>query len=141
LKVDFSEASSSFSFKIEDKLSLMKHNAGRISGILKDRRRFFSLEDDQLLRQLKDDPSSLSWSEKSDRMPDFNARQVCERWSNYLSPTLKTTSWTKEEDAELGQKWGIISLRMGNRSLPDIKNRFRSSSNGENSSKSPSRTL
>jgi hypothetical protein len=64
-------------------------------------------------------------------MPGFSPRQLRERLKNYLSPTLNTSSWTDDEDAELlrlhaelGRQWGIIARRMGNRSPPDVKNRF-----------------
>jgi hypothetical protein len=105
----------------------------KLYGTLKGHRRFFSFEDDQLLRQFKTDSLTRSWAEISQLMPGFSARQLRERWSNYLSPSLKTTSWTEAEDAELlrwhaelGPRWGVIGARMGNRSPPDIKNRFQS---------------
>jgi hypothetical protein len=104
---------------------------GRVFGTLRGCRRFFSGDDDDTLRRLKSDASSLSWSQIAELMPGFSARQLRERWCNYLSPTLKTSSWTEDEDrqllklyAELGPRWGLIGGRMGNRSAPDTKNRF-----------------
>jgi hypothetical protein len=104
-----------------------------VYGTLKGHRRFFSPEDDQRLRQLKSDPVPRTWSQIADRMPGFTARQLRERWCNYISPTLKTSRWTDEEDrellrlhGELGPRWGVIGGRLGNRSAPDIKNRFQS---------------
>jgi hypothetical protein len=100
-------------------------------GLLKGQRRFFTVDDDRRLREFKNDPAGLSWINIAKLMPGFSPRQLRERWSNYLSPGLKTTSWTEEEDvelvqlhAELGPRWGIIGARMGNRSAPDTKNRF-----------------
>jgi hypothetical protein len=100
-------------------------------GVLKGRRRFFSPEDDRALRQLKTSFPAMSWPEITEHMPGFTPRQVRERWCNYLSPELKTAAWTSQEDAELlrlhselGSRWGLIGNCMGNRSAPDIKNRY-----------------
>jgi hypothetical protein len=105
----------------------------RLFGTLRGQRRFFSPDDDRLLREFKADPASLSWPEISERMPGFSTRQLRERWCNYLCPALKTSTWTEEEDAalirhhaEIGPRWGVIGARMGNRSAPDVKNRFQS---------------
>jgi hypothetical protein len=102
-----------------------------IYGTLKGYRRFFSPQDDDTLRQLKTDLQTMTWAQIADLMPGFTARQLRERWCNYLCPSLKTSRWTDDEDlelmrlyAELGPLWGIIGRRMGNRSAPDIKNRF-----------------
>jgi hypothetical protein len=104
---------------------------GRFFGTLRGHRRFFSGEDDDALRRLKSNGSCLTWSQIAELIPGFNARQLRERWCNYLSPTLKTSTWTEDEDrqlltlyAELGPRWGLIGGRMGNRSAPDTKNRF-----------------
>jgi hypothetical protein len=114
-------------------MSADDRDSPHIFGTLKGHRRFFSPEDDEMLRRLKGESFSVTWSQIADRMPGFNARQIRERWCNYLSPELKTNGWTDEEDqelmrlyAELGPRWGIIGGRMGNRSAPDIKNRFQS---------------
>jgi hypothetical protein len=103
----------------------------RIYGTLKGHKRFFSAEDDNILRSLKESCPAITWPEVSDRMPGFTSRQLRERWSHYLSPTLKTAEWTPEEDeelwrlhAELGSRWGNIGARMNNRSAPDVKNRY-----------------
>jgi hypothetical protein len=108
-------------------------DAPHLFGTLKGHRRFFSSEYDQTLRRLKAESSSVTWAQIADRMPGFNARQIRERWCNYLNPELKTNGWNEDEDcelmrlyAELGPRWGIIGGRMGNRSAPDIKNRFQS---------------
>jgi hypothetical protein len=100
-------------------------------GILKGHRRFFSPDDDQTLRQLKASFPALSWPEIAGHMPGFTPRQVRERWCNYLAPDLKTDDWASDEDAELvrlhtelGPRWGLIGNCMGNRSGPDIKNRY-----------------
>jgi hypothetical protein len=109
---------------------------GRIYGILKGHKRFFSPEDDAILRELKTNSPELPWAEISERMTGFTPRQLRERWCNYVSPTLKTSQWTESEDEiltrlydEIGPRWGLIASHMGNRSVPDIKNRFQSMHN------------
>jgi hypothetical protein len=104
---------------------------GRVFGVQKGNRRFFSSDDDQVLRQLKSVTPELSWTQIADSMPGFRARQLRERWCNYLSPNLNTANWTEEDDrrlmelyTDMGPKWGLIGAAMGNRAPPDIKNRF-----------------
>jgi hypothetical protein len=103
----------------------------RIYGTLKGHRRFFSAEDDNILRSLKESQPTITWAELSERMSGFTSRQLRERWCHYLSPALKTAEWTPEEDeellrlhTELGSRWGTIGTRMNNRSAPDVKNRY-----------------
>lgn len=59
-----------------------------------------------------------------------SARQIRERYNNYLSPKLSTT-WTTEEDCllmekytELGPKWAMIARYFQDRTDIQIKNRF-----------------
>jgi hypothetical protein len=105
----------------------------RIYGTLKGHRRFFSPEDDQILRSLRSSDPTITWAEISQRMPGFTTRQIRERWFHYVSPLLNTATWTPEEDAqllslhaELGSRWATIGARMNNRSPSDVKNRFQS---------------
>jgi hypothetical protein len=98
---------------------------------MKGHKRFFSPEDDSNLRSIKASFPQMSWNEVSEQMRGFSPRQLRERWCNYLSPTLNVNVWTAQDDqvllglhAELGPSWGVIGTRMGNRSAPDIKNRF-----------------
>jgi hypothetical protein len=102
-----------------------------VCGILKGKRKFFSPGDDEMLRQLKNMEMPFTWTQIAECMPGFNARQLRERWTNYLSPVLKTSHWTEEEDVRLwelheriGSRWGVIGAKMGNRAAPDVKNRF-----------------
>jgi hypothetical protein len=105
--------------------------SGHLYGVMKGHKRFFSKEDDRTLRAIKASSPEITWREVSERMRGFTARQLRERWCNYVSPDLNVNAWTPEEDQtllalhrELGPCWGIIGTRMGNRSAPDIKNRF-----------------
>jgi hypothetical protein len=104
---------------------------GHVFGVLKGDRRFFLPDDDQKLRQLKTSFPTMSWPGIAEHMPGFTARQVRERWCNYLSSDLKKDDWTRKEDAELlhlyaeiGPHWVLIGNFMQNRSGPDIKNRY-----------------
>jgi hypothetical protein len=108
----------------------------RVFGILKGNRRFFSDEDDQFLRQYKAAVPELSWADIASHMPGFSPRQLRERWCNYLCPNLNLSQWTDEDDARLlqlhqqyGPAWRTIGTIMGNRSSPDVKNRFQSMRN------------
>jgi len=58
-------------------------------------------------------------------------KQVSERWSNYLDPTLRRGPWLDEEIEQLfdlakecGNQWTQIGRKMGNRSANDCKNTF-----------------
>jgi hypothetical protein len=74
----------------------------------------------------------MPWPDIAERMPGFKRRQLRERWCNYLSPDLKRSDWTSDEDAQLlrlradfGPRWGLIGNCLGNRSGPDVKNRYK----------------
>ena len=90
----------------------------------------FTVEDDEILRSLVNELGDR-WEEIASRMPGRNARQVRERYQNYLSPNLNTSKWTEEEDQlllskvqQLGQKWVKISKFFTNRTDQMMKNRF-----------------
>jgi hypothetical protein len=98
---------------------------------IRDHKRFFSAEDDNMLRRLKSLPSERSWAQIADLMPPFTPRQLRERWINYLSPTIKWSTWTDVDDTELlrlydelGPRWGAIGTQMGQRSASTVKNRW-----------------
>jgi hypothetical protein len=91
----------------------------------------FSPAEDEQLRTLVDSIGPTDWCEIADRMPGRNARQCKERWTNYLSPTLNTAAWTRDEDflliqkyAEFGSRWTQIASFFPNRTDSMLKNRF-----------------
>jgi hypothetical protein len=56
------------------------------------------------------------WDAIAARLPGRNARQCRERWTDYLSPNVRNSPWTSEEEAlltakyaELGPTWTRIS--------------------------------
>jgi hypothetical protein len=74
---------------------------------------------------------SSDWAAIADRMPGKNQRQCRERWINYLSPTLNSAPWTRDEDFqliqkyhELGPKWVQIMSPFPARTDSMMKNGF-----------------
>lgn len=91
----------------------------------------FTVEEDRRLRYLVQFGNITSWEVLARHMPGRNARQCKDRWCYYLSPDIKNTPWTDEEDRlliekrkELGPKWVRISKFFPNRTDVNIKNRW-----------------
>jgi hypothetical protein len=91
----------------------------------------FSIAEDDQLRSLVSHFGVHNWHAISTRMPGRNARQCRERWVNYLSPTLNTSTWSPEEDqlliekhAEFGTRWVQIAQSFPHRTDGMVKNRF-----------------
>lgn len=64
-------------------------------------------------------------------MPGRNTRQVRERWTNYVSPTINRDPFTEEEDAllldkvaEYGFKWVMLTQFFNKRTDSALKNRY-----------------
>ena len=71
------------------------------------------------------------WEQIAKMIPNRNARQCHDRWCFYLSPTVKKTPWTEEEEKQLidlintiGPHWVSISKQMPGRTDTQIKNRW-----------------
>ena len=95
------------------------------------RRKRFTPEEDNLLRYLVDMNGTSNWALIAAHFPARNKRQVKERWTSYLSPTLKAAPFTPQEDAlleekinELGTKWVTILKFFPNRTDVALKNRW-----------------
>lgn len=91
----------------------------------------FTIEEDNLLKELVSKYGENDWNRISELMPHRNVRQCKERWVNYLSPKVCNDPWTEEEDAlllqkykELGAKWVRIALSFPNRTDSNVKNRY-----------------
>jgi hypothetical protein len=92
----------------------------------------FTLAEDEQLRTLVESIGTNDWCEIAKRMVGRNARQCKERWMNYLSPTLNTAAWTRDEDflliqkyTEFGSRWTQIANFFPNRTDSMLKNRFK----------------
>jgi hypothetical protein len=91
----------------------------------------FSPEEDELLTELVQAHGTSDWPVIASFLPDRNARQCRERWTNYVNPKLVKKGWTREEDAllvekynELGPKWATISRSFEGRGRNNLKNRL-----------------
>lgn len=98
---------------------------------LKRSRTQFSYEEDQRLKNLVEQYGENDWNTISSHMEGRNIRQCRERWRHYLSPTIKNTPWTPEEDELLRQKvtqygprWVLLTAYFPNRTDVNIKNRW-----------------
>jgi hypothetical protein len=91
-------------------------------------RQKFSAEEDALLRDIVENKRASTWAEAVVFFPGRNARQLRDRWSNYVNPAITATPWTAEEDAlleekyaQLGAKWQFIAPSFPNRSKAQLK--------------------
>ena len=91
----------------------------------------FSPEEDERLKVLVTEFGDNDWTSIANEMPGRNVRQCKERWMYYLSPSINTAPWTKEEDnllllkqREFGSKWVKIAKFFENRTDAMVKNRF-----------------
>ena len=76
--------------------------------------------------------SDVKWSEVANLFRIRNDVQVRERWTNVLSPELKLTLWTQQEDfrlLELAQrsngKWSEIAKEIGNKTDNQCSRRWK----------------
>lgn len=96
------------------------------------RRRWKDWED-QLLITVVEEHGPTRWNSLAHHFPGRNGRQVRLRWMNHLQPSLNKRPWKPEEDAvlleahnALGNKWAMISMRLGGRTDNSVKNRYKS---------------
>lgn len=96
------------------------------------RRRWKEWED-ELLMKIVADKGPTRWNNLAESFPGRNGRQVRLRWMNHLQPSLDKRPWRPEEDAvlleahkALGNKWALISMKLGGRTDNSVKNRYKS---------------
>jgi hypothetical protein len=93
--------------------------------------RKFTRTEDDLLVDLVQNVSVTDWAFIASHMPGRNPRQCRERWLNYLSPEIKSTPWTAEEErileekvSELGTEWHLICPFLPNRPKNQIRHQW-----------------
>ena len=86
--------------------------------------------DDRQLIDLVSEHGS-NWPLIASKMEGRTSKQVKERWTNQLDPTISTDPWTAEDDQqlvelirELGHSWCEIARLMKGRTESMVKNRF-----------------
>lgn len=93
------------------------------------RRKKFTSEEDNRLKELYS-TYGPNWNEIS-KLMCRTARQVRERYVNYLSPPATRNEWSEEEDnlllykvLDLGPNWSRLTLFFPNRNSNQLKNRY-----------------
>ncbi|KAH0786380.1 Myb-like DNA-binding domain containing protein [Histomonas meleagridis] len=75
--------------------------------------------------------AKVNWKFVANQMEGRTARQCRERYKNYLSPNIRSSPWTPEEDALLLQKyqefgpcWSFMKQFFDKRESVSLKNRY-----------------
>ena len=97
----------------------------------KTRHKFTEKEDKEIIDYVKQFGVN-NWVIISHLMKNRSSRQLRERYCNYLSPDLKKSEWSQEEDEKLcdlvkkiGKSWRKISQQFDGRTEVNLKNRYR----------------
>lgn len=100
--------------------------------IQKQPRKQFTFEEDKMLKKAVSDVGDNNWDKVASLLPNRTPRQCRDRWNKYLSPNIRGSMWTDEEDQLLlsliqtyGNKWSKISTFIKGRSDISIKNRYK----------------
>jgi hypothetical protein len=101
-------------------------------------RRLFTLDEDDLLMRILETEVFHGWKNVATRFHNRNARQVRDRYVNYLSKDVNNGQWTVSElrtmvDAynEFGGKWSKIATKLEGRTEPAVKNIWHASIKSE----------
>ena len=92
----------------------------------------FTTEEDSKIGKLVATYGLDNWATIADLIPNRSARQIKERWFNYLCPLVNRSDWTSEEEEKLlrlieehGKKWRTIAKFFNGRTDVNLKNRYR----------------
>ena len=95
----------------------------------------WSKQEDEKLRQIMhkcEHKHGFTWREVSKEMGfTRNSIQCRERWTNFLTPTLRLSDWSEEEDtlllrlqSESGNQWKYFTTILTGRCADHIRRRF-----------------